>query len=64
MKLTVSSLFLAILQCHTAYSAVVNRATKRVTLDIVNANLAPDGFERSMYHSFYKLYEMGTDDPS
>ncbi|KXN88347.1 Laccase-2 [Leucoagaricus sp. SymC.cos] len=47
MKLIVTSLFLAILQCHSAYSVAVKRATKQVSLDIVNANLAPDGFMRS-----------------
>lgn len=49
MKLTVTSLLLAILQCRSALSAAVQkRATKEVTLDIVNADLAPDGFMRSM----------------
>lgn len=48
MKLTTTSLILAILQCRSAYSAAVKRATKSVELNIVNTELAPDGFKRSM----------------
>ncbi|KAJ3559358.1 hypothetical protein NP233_g11280 [Leucocoprinus birnbaumii] len=48
MKLAVSTLLLALLQSHSAFSAVVKRETKQVELDIVNTQLAPDGFMRSM----------------
>lgn len=57
MKLSVTSLLLAILQCRSVASAVVEkRATKHVNLDIVNAELAPDGFHRSMF--YFPVYRL------
>ncbi|KAF9446796.1 multicopper oxidase [Macrolepiota fuliginosa MF-IS2] len=51
MKLTVTSLLLALLHSRSAFSAAVTapaKVTKQVTLDIVNVEAAPDGFQRSI----------------
>jgi hypothetical protein len=48
MQLFASLALLALLKPHPALAATVAANVKHITLDIVNAHVAPDGFSRCM----------------
>lgn len=53
-----STALLALLKPHPAAAAAIGANVKAVTLDIVNAKLAPDGFLRSEYRPFQRLFSL------
>lgn len=56
MQLFASLALLALLKPHPALAATVAANVKHITLDIVNAHVAPDGFSRCMFVNHASSY--------